>query len=101
MTSPAAFVKSVEETVAIQPAGLRARLSVTVTAPKLPTEPITEPTLCDTPEPRSTVAVGAVMASTPVVVSVNVTGVFAVGLPTVRAIVSARTDVTAPAGKAD
>ena len=55
---------------------------------------------------------GAVMASTPIVVTVNVTGVSAQSRVSsgrgtgaarygVRAIVSARTDVAAPAGMAD
>ena len=108
------FMKSVEETVAVQAAGSRARLSVTVTAPKSPAVPMVEPTVLVWPmlEPRSTVPSGAVMVSVPVVVTVNVTGVasgWCTGRPGstpgrngtgIGGVSSARPAVAAPAGRA-
>jgi hypothetical protein len=113
-----AVVKLVEETVAVQSAGSRERLSMTVTSPKSvePSSPTPELRVvaASVPgaasEPRLTVVVGTVMESVPTDVIVNVTGVVAGGVQAVPtgspgAVVQsgfcARPAVAAAAGRAD
>src|SRR5580658_2959238 len=95
------FTKLVEETDAVHEAGSRPRLSVTVTAPRLPTVPMVVPTA---PEPRSTGPSGTVTPRAPVDVTSNVTMVPSEvpgpAAGAAGAAVSARPEVAAVAGRA-